>query len=87
MTKKTKLEGYHLSVRLTGDEKGLDGYMELINGMMLMTNMLVAPPIVAKSKNDDGTWNIHIELLLNKPPLGSMSLDDIPFIDDVFKDK
>lgn len=60
---------------ITGDM--VDGYAEILLGVMLMAGFLKRHKL-SKRKNADGKYTLILDIEGNEPPLGSMGLEDIP---------
>lgn len=55
----------------------VDGYAEILMGVMLMAGFLRSHNL-AKRKNADGTYTLILDIVGAEPPLGSLGLEDIP---------
>lgn len=64
-----------VTIEISGDM--VDGFAEIILGIMAMTNML-RKQTMTKRKNEDGSWTLILRLETRRPPLGSLGLADIP---------
>jgi len=60
---------------ITGDM--VDGYAEIILGLMLFSSLFDRYKM-AKRKNPDGNYTIILDIEGKEPPLGSLGLEDIP---------
>lgn len=75
---------HHKRVQITvlADSEDVDGYMEIIIGMLAMSNILVTQVESCQFKIEDGVTGVHMDMLCRRPPLGSLGLDDIPMCDN-----
>lgn len=65
-----------LEIRFTGKTGEIDGYMEMMLGILVMANMLVSHHI-SKKVRPNGTTQIYLTVKLKRPPLGHLGEDDI----------
>jgi hypothetical protein len=73
-----KRSGYQkVQIRLTGETGKVDGYMEIVVGMLFMTGVVGS---LQKSKRSihPGETQIYLELEMLPPPLGNLGEDDLP---------
>ena len=68
---------HKLSMRLTGKQGEVDGYMEMLLGFWAMSGVLVDYTATKKNRNN-GTVQIYLDFTLKAPPLGHLGEDDIP---------
>lgn len=73
----SKKQELKVQIRLTGKTGEIDGIMEIVVGMFMMTNILLS---VDKSvtDNDRGTSKIYLDFILRPPPLGNQGEGDLP---------
>lgn len=72
-----KLKTIQVQVRLTGNTGEIDGVMEIVVGMFMMTNILL--DVNKYVTNDDkGTSKIYLDFTLLPPPLGNLGEEDLP---------
>lgn len=66
-----------IQIRLTGESGKIDGYMEMIIGMLVMTGVMKS---VNKSKRSihPGETQIYLDVEILPPPLGNLGDDDLP---------
>lgn len=67
----------HIQIRLTGKTGEVDGYAELISGMMIMAGMLRGQKL-GKRQRPNGITQIYMDLDVKAPPLGHLGELDIP---------
>lgn len=66
-----------VQIRLTGRKGQVDGYVEMILGILGMTGVLVNHKL-SKKDRAVGVSRIYIDLDLRTPPLGNLGDADMP---------
>ena len=66
-----------VQIRLTGNTGEIDGVMEMLVGMFVMSGVMLS---VRKSVLSDGKGQskIYLEIQILPPPLGNLGEDDLP---------
>lgn len=69
---------YETQITVTAHNDVVDGYVELFEGMMVMSNLVSAKVGACKDVIDENHTALTVVLILRKPPLGSIGTDDYP---------
>lgn len=74
-----------IQIRVTGKTGKIDGHVESILGLLLMTGVLLKQKL-SKRLRPNGITQIYIDLELRPAPLGNLGEMDIPDVPDDFED-
>lgn len=66
----------HIEIRFTGKTGQIDGYVEMMLGILVMSNMLRAHHLTKKTR-PNGTTVIYLDVEVMPPPLGHLGEGDI----------